>query len=343
MLNFDVVDVFTDRPFAGNQLAVVHGADDLSTAQCLALAQEFGFSETTFPARAAVDAYATRIFTPGAEIPFAGHPTLGTAWVLRDRGLLTADRVVQHCGAGEIEVSCLPDGRLELAAVPRDLVGPLDDSLAAALLEDVGLSLSDAAGPAWVAGTGLSFVHLPVVEDAVARAVPSPRSLHEYDERIADLGRPEDPVEGINVFHPSGEAPRLAVHSRVFVPGLSVPEDPATGSAAAGLGMALVATGRLPEGGEYTITQGVEMGRPSTLFGRVDAAGGVATRCHVAGHVRRVARGEIAVPRPDGLAAGPWRELGGRDTWRAGERAAIAQSRRPDGAGQVQLRSGRRR
>jgi len=296
MLSYDVVDVFTDRPFAGNQLAVVHGADDLSAAQCLALAQEFGFSETTFPVRAVGDGYATRIFTPGAEIPFAGHPTLGTAWVLRERGLLTADRVVQRCGAGDIEVSCLPDGRLELSAVPRDLVGPLDDSLAAALLEDVGLSLSDADGPAWVAGTGLSFAHLPVVEDAVARAVPSPRTLDEYGGRIEALGRCQDPVEGINVFHTSGEAPRLAVHSRVFVPGLSVPEDPATGSAAAGLGMTLVATGRLRDGGEYTITQGVEMGRPSTLFGRVDAAGGTATRCHVAGEVQQVASGRIAVP-----------------------------------------------
>jgi len=94
-LPYDIVDVFTDRPFAGNQLAVVCGADDLTTAQCQALAQEFGFSESTFPASSvtAGSAYATRIFTPTAEIPFAGHPTLGTAWVLRSHGLLTADAV----------------------------------------------------------------------------------------------------------------------------------------------------------------------------------------------------------------------------------------------------------
>jgi trans-2,3-dihydro-3-hydroxyanthranilate isomerase len=86
------------------------------------------------------------------------------------------------------------------------------------------------------------------------------------------------------------------VHSRVFVPGVGVAEDAATGSAAAGLGIALVAGGLLPEGGSYAITQGVEMGRPSSLAGRVEAAGGRATLCHVAGQVQPVASGEIVVP-----------------------------------------------
>src|SRR3954452_6556177 len=119
-LAFDVVDVFTHQPFAGNQLAVVHGADGLTTEQCQALAREFNFSESTFPGTPVADGYATRIFTPAQEIPFAGHPTLGTAWVLRSRGLLTADRVTQHCGAGEVGVRF--DGDLvELSATPRDL------------------------------------------------------------------------------------------------------------------------------------------------------------------------------------------------------------------------------
>ena len=296
MLTYDVVDVFTDRPFAGNQLAVVHGAEDLSRAQCLAIAQEFNYSETTFPAAASGASYSTRIFTPGAEIPFAGHPTLGTAWVLRERGLLSDDEVVQHCGAGEIGVSFLADGAVELTAAPRDVAGPLGDELVAALLEDIGLSSSDVAGPVWVAGTGLTFVHLPVARDAVARARPSFTPLEEYADRFAAVGATRDPIEGINVHHVSGEAPDLTIHSRVFVPGLDVAEDPATGSAAAGLGIALVAAGRLPEGGRYTITQGVEMGRPSRLFGRVEAAEGSATGCHVAGQVRKVASGEIAVP-----------------------------------------------
>jgi trans-2,3-dihydro-3-hydroxyanthranilate isomerase len=296
MLTYDVVDVFTDRPFAGNQLAVVHGGEDLTTEQCLALAREFNYSETTFPVVAEGTSYSARIFTPGAEIPFAGHPTLGTAWLLRERGSLSASEVVQHCGAGEIGVRFDDDGTVELSAAPHDCVGPLGDTLVAALLEDVGLSLSDVAGPAWLSGAGLSFVHLPVNADAVARARASHRPLEEYAERFAAAGGPADPVEGINLHHLSGNAPEVTVHARVFVPGLGVPEDPATGSAAAALGIALVASGRLPQGGRYEITQGVEMGRPSVLSGRVEAEAGAATRCHVAGRVQQVASGQIAVP-----------------------------------------------
>jgi trans-2,3-dihydro-3-hydroxyanthranilate isomerase len=296
-LSYDVVDVFTDRPFAGNQLAVVHGAGDLTTEQCLALAREFNFSETTFPSARVADGaeYATRIFTPGGEIPFAGHPTLGTAWVLRERGLLTADEVTQVCGAGRIGVAFAGD-RVSLSAVPRDLVGPLDEALAAAVLADVGLAREDLAGDVWVAGCGLSFLHVPVAADAVGRARPSTRPLREYADRLAAAGTTQDPVEGINLVSVSGTAPDLEVRARVFVPGLSVAEDPATGSAAAGLGVALVAAGLLPDGGSYAITQGVEMGRPSALFGRVEAADGAARLCHVAGQVQPVASGEIETP-----------------------------------------------
>ena len=292
-LAYDVVDVFTDRPFAGNQLAVVHGAAGLSTGQCLAIAREFNYSETTFPDPVAPDEYEVRIFTPGGEIPFAGHPTLGAAWVLQSQGLLAEGAVTQLCPAGRIGVR--PDEDLmELSATPQDSEGPLDDAVVAVVLADLGLSISDLAGPVWLAGCGLTFVHVPVVADAVARASVPTRPLSSYD------GLPEtrSAPEGINLHTVSGEDPDLEVHARVFVPGLSVPEDPATGSAAAGLGIALVDRGVLPRGGRYTITQGVEMGRPSTLRGRVevDAATGRPTVCHVAGGVHPVASGEIEVP-----------------------------------------------
>ena len=153
MLSYDVVDVFTDRAFAGNPLAVVHGADALDDAQLLAIAREFNLSETTFPA--AVEdggtGYPVRIFTPGGEIPFAGHPTLGTAWVLQQHGLLPAGTVVQHCGAGDIGVR-LPDepaGQVRLRATPRELGEPLD---AVAVAATLGLSPEDVAGEARIAG-----------------------------------------------------------------------------------------------------------------------------------------------------------------------------------------------
>lgn len=304
-LPYDIVDVFTDRPFAGNQLAVVHGADELTGEQCLALAQEFGFSESTFPSSEVVDGreYATRIFTPSAEIPFAGHPTLGTAWVLRSKGLLTADDVTQVCGAGRIGVrfdasagSGPGQESVELSATPRDLAGPVPQDVVRDVLRQVGLSLSDLAGQAWVAGCGLTFVHVPVSEEAVVRAQASGASFAGLAERLAAVGPVEDLLDAVNLYAVTGDAPRLDVHARVFVPGVGVPEDPATGAAAAGLGMALVASGLLPEGGSYAITQGVEMGRPSSLAGRVEASGGRATRCHVAGRVQPVASGEIVVP-----------------------------------------------
>jgi trans-2,3-dihydro-3-hydroxyanthranilate isomerase len=297
-LPYDIVDVFTDRPFAGNQLAVVHGADELTGEQCQALAQEFGFSESTFPSAEVVDGreYATRIFTPTAEIPFAGHPTLGTAWVLRSKGLLTADEVTQVCGAGRIGVRFDSSTSVELSATPRDLAGPVPQDVVRDVLRQVGLSLSDLAGQAWLAGCGLTFVHVPVSEEAVVRATASGGSFARVSERLAAVGPVEDLLDAVNLYAVTGDAPRLDVHARVFVPGVGVPEDPATGSAAAGLGMALVATGLLPEGGSYAITQGVEMGRPSSLAGRVEASSGRATRCHVAGQVQHVASGEIVVP-----------------------------------------------
>src|SRR6476646_11888051 len=101
-LDYYVVDVFTDRPFAGNPLAAVFGADDLDTTQMQAIAREFNLSETTFVLAPTTPeaTYRLRIFTPMAELPFAGHPSIGTAWVMRDLGRIDAGPIVQECGAG---------------------------------------------------------------------------------------------------------------------------------------------------------------------------------------------------------------------------------------------------
>jgi len=290
-LDYDVVDVFAREPFAGNQLAVVHGAGDLPDDALLALAREFNFSETTFPTPVDAGRYRSRIFTPGGEIPFAGHPTLGTAWVLRQRGALTADEVVQVCAAGEIGVR-IDDARVELSAPPGDLAGPIGDGFVAQLLDAVGLALEDCDGETWLAGTGLTFVHLPVHDDAIARARPGRRPVRE----VADLPETRDPLEGLNLYAVRDrDGDLLDVHSRVFVPGL-VPEDAATGSAAAGLGLALHARSLLDAGQVYRISQGAEMGRPSELEGRIDADGSGVTTVHVAGAVHPIARGQIRLP-----------------------------------------------
>lgn len=316
-LRYVLVDVFARRPFAGNQLAVVLGADELSRGQLQAIAGEFNLSETTFPVActsadlAAGADYRVRIFTASTEIPFAGHPTLGTAWVLANGGSILPGERLQACGAGLIGVTVPADlgASLELRAEPRDRSGELSPDAARACAASVGLTESDLDGSAYVAGCGLSFVHLPVRPEAVARAHTR---LEEMSE--VDLGgwRSRDPLIGLNVYALRGETVGggevgdpvaggetvLDVRSRVFVPGPSVPEDPATGSAAVGLGVALVAGGRAaPEGvTRYEIEQGLELGRPSYLSGRVLAEGGLATACWVAGMVVAIGEGTIAVP-----------------------------------------------
>jgi trans-2,3-dihydro-3-hydroxyanthranilate isomerase len=299
MLQYDVVDVFTHRAFAGNPLAVVHGAEALADEQLRAIATEFNLSETTFPSvpsdpGAGGDAYDVRIFTPGGEIPFAGHPTLGTAWVLRQHGLLSSGSVVQRCGVGDIAVEVPEDatGRLRLSAEPRDLVGPLD---AAAFAKTVGLSAEQVRGDVLAAGCGLTWVHLPVAAEALEHC-RGEAGLESTLAQVPDDQRGLDPVAGVNVYAVEDGSGEVGVRSRVFCPDVGVVEDPATGSAAVGLGIALVARGVLPRGGAYTIRQGVEMGRPSTLYGRVEVADGRAVRCQVAGGVVSVASGTIAVP-----------------------------------------------
>jgi trans-2,3-dihydro-3-hydroxyanthranilate isomerase len=284
-VEYDVVDVFAEAPFAGNQLAVVHGTDGLSGAQLLALTREFNFSETTFPTPLDGGRYRVRIFTRDGEVPFAGHPTLGTAWVLRERGAIDGD-AVQLCAVGEIGVRFLraPDDLVDLTALRREL-GEVSVEKATALLADLGLDPSALTGPARYAGAGLTFVYLPVDEEAVRTAGPGRRPLRDYD--IATL----DPLEGVAVH--SMTAPGQA-HARVFIPGAAGFEDPATGSAAAGLGALLAESGQLGEDGRLTISQGAEIGRPSRLHVRVppEQPGSV----QVAGAVRPIANGRIRIP-----------------------------------------------
>jgi trans-2,3-dihydro-3-hydroxyanthranilate isomerase len=291
---YEIVDVFTDRPFAGNPLAVVFGAEALAADQMQTLAREFNLSETVFvlpPSPGAGDGatYRARIFTPGTELPFAGHPTVGAAVTMVRRELAEPGRVVQECGAGLLPVDVTPEGSARVTGGTPTLGEHLDPD---PLLAMVGLSGAEFAGrsadgaqaaPRW-AGCGLPFVFLPVRPEALARAWADPGVAARLD-----VGR-------ISVFAWDGE--QRTAHARVFCPGVGVPEDPATGSAALGLGVWLVANGWLPGDGvsAYSVRQGIEMHRPSLLECTVTATGGEATAATVAGHVRAVARGEIEVP-----------------------------------------------
>jgi trans-2,3-dihydro-3-hydroxyanthranilate isomerase len=281
---YEIVDVFTDRPFAGNSLAVVYGAAELAGDQLQALAREFNLAETVFvlpPTVPGSATYRARIFTPETELPFAGHPSVGAAVTSMRRGMFGPGRVVQECGAGLLPIEVTEAGRATLTGGQPSLGPPLP---AEPLLAMVGLTAG--AGPAAPrsAGCGLDFVFLPVRREDLAHARVDPAAA----ERLG--------ITGISVFAWDDE--RRTAYARVFCPGSAVPEDPATGSAALGLGVWLVAAGRLPADGPsgYRVHQGVEMKRPSLLDCAVVAAGGAVTSATVAGHVQPIARGDIAVP-----------------------------------------------
>jgi trans-2,3-dihydro-3-hydroxyanthranilate isomerase len=204
---------------------------------------------------------------------------------------------------GDIEVAFLDPGLgrgdVELSAPARDLAGPLPTELADELLADLGLAAADLDGDVYVAGTGVDFVYLPVRPAAVSRARVPSRPLTSF--AALNALRLKDRLEGVSVYAtgpsdpPSGD---LSVHARVFVPDLAVPEDPATGAAAAGMGQVLAATGLVAGEGRYTVSQGAELGRPSTLRGRLQHDGDRVRAVLVAGGVHPVARGEIEVPPP---------------------------------------------
>jgi trans-2,3-dihydro-3-hydroxyanthranilate isomerase len=288
LLRYDVVDVFTTGgAYTGNPLAVVHGGHVLTTGQMQTIAAEFGLSETAFPLPATTGAadYLLRIFTPSRELPFAGHPSVGAAWVLADAGLIRTGDVVQECGAGLLPVRIGTHGAQVDGGTPE--VGPDLDGAALAAAVGLGPDDLDADVPAGVAAAGVPFAFLPVRPDAVARARPDAAAVRAVAASLV----------GITVVAFDRAAWRA--HVRMFAPGVGVDEDPATGSAAVALGVFLAGRGVLPAEGQtgVAVAQGAEMGRSSELGLLVVTSGGVVRRTSVYGSVSRVARGElVALP-----------------------------------------------
>ncbi|WP_369136905.1 PhzF family phenazine biosynthesis protein [Modestobacter versicolor] len=285
LLAYEVVDVFAPRPFSGNQLAVVLDAGDLTTAQCQALAAEFGFSESTFvSAPGTEDAdYRVRIFTPQHELPFAGHPSVGTAHTLVRLGHLPPGVLRQECGAGVVAVAVDDEGARLTGGSVSLRPGPDAAVLAAA----VGLDAGDVTGrPVHLVGCGIDFAQLEVHAAALARAEPDPAALGALLPGVQG---------GVSVL--AWDAATATGTVRVFAAGLGWHEDSATGSAALGTGIWLAATGLAADGTtDYELAQGAAVGRPSVLSGRVTVAGGAVTEVSVAGAVRPIASGIVRVP-----------------------------------------------
>lgn len=306
-LRYVTADVFTSEPFTGNPLAVVFGAEGLPTDTLQAITREFNYAETTFvfaPERADTTRR-VRIFTPEREVPFAGHPTLGTAHVLVATGEVPAHGDELTVVLGE-DVGPVPvrvrlaggapvHGQLTTAQLPEERVEVADlEALASTLSLRVDDFVGGAHAPAGVS-CGLPFLLMPLVStEAVARA----RLDHAAWQRVL-AGRwaawpmvfamAHDDDQSAWPAHVQG----VDIRARVFVPGSTVPEDPATGSANANLAGYLAA--RTPRDGllQWEVAQGVEMGRPSRLSIEAHKTAGTVDAVRVGGATVLMSEGTL--------------------------------------------------
>ncbi|NUO62017.1 MAG: PhzF family phenazine biosynthesis protein [Gemmatimonadaceae bacterium] len=294
-------DVFTDKPFGGNQLAVLPDARGLDDERMFALAREFNFSETTFvfpPENGGTRKL--RIWTPGGEVPFAGHPTVGSAHVLAAIGEIgltgNETKIVFEEGVGPVPVTIRSrDGQpvfaqLSVAKLPE--IGPPVPTRET-LAEMLSLESKDLVGGHFApqaVSCGLPFVFVPLKDrDAVKRS----RIRVDLWERT--LGRAWASM--IMVFSRDPEREGSDIRARMYAPGISVPEDPATGSACAALGGYLAARDPRQDGTlRWVVEQGFEMGRPSIIEIEVDKRGGHVEAVRVGGASVVMSEGTIEVP-----------------------------------------------
>jgi trans-2,3-dihydro-3-hydroxyanthranilate isomerase len=280
VFRYVVADVFTDTPLAGNPVAVFTDARGLSGEEMQRLARELNLSESVFVLPAEAGGHARiRIFTPGIEMQFAGHPTLGTAFVLAAPMQLIEIRL--ETGAGIVPVALERDG-------PRIVFGRMAQPIPSwerygeeqALLRAVGVERSEL--PVELYDNGARHVYVALgSEDEVVALRPDLGALLELPA-----------VLGTSCFAGSGSRWK----TRMFAPAGGVAEDPATGSAAGPLAVHLARHGRIGFGDEIEISQGAEIGRPSTLYARVDGSTDEIERVEVGGSAVTVAHGEFRLP-----------------------------------------------
>lgn len=286
------VDVFTSARFGGNQLAVFTDARGLSGEEMQSIAGEMNFAESTFvlPPEDPANTARVRIFTTVVELPFAGHPMVGTAWVLARRS--GAAEVRLELGVGLIDVVVdaadgVTGGATMRQPLPDFQPATLDEAGVAAL---VGLDRADLAdfAPIEVGSAGTPFLLVPVRS---REAVDAARGTVELGKAFADA-----PFHGVYLFALGGDGASAVAYARMFhpAPGGVPQEDPATGSAAGPLGAYLVRH-RIAPAGALLFEQGYALGRPSQLYVTVETAGERIARVDVGGGVVLVAEGEMVV------------------------------------------------
>ncbi len=283
---FRLLDVFTEVPFAGNQLCVVPEVPDgLDQDAMLTLTREINFSETAFVTAVREGGYDVRIFTPEKELPFAGHPTLGTAYVLAAEGRVSSS-AVQTSAAGDVGVEIdLERGWGRMHQLPPAFGQPLEDRALAA--RGAGLEVADLVNdlPIVPVSTGIPHLMVPVRDEAALRRA------ERHDEACRLACESAEHAESLYLFTIRGDGDVMA---RMFDRWPSIGEDPATGSAAGPLGAYLAEHGRAGLPGHVTIAQGEVVGRPSFLHVDVEPSGPSWT-AFVGGGVRIVGEGVLVL------------------------------------------------
>ncbi len=302
LLKFYQADVFTEDPFGGNPVAVFPDAHGLADHQLQQIAREMNLSETVFvlPPTDQAAVVRLRIFTPTQEIPFAGHPVLGTFYVLAQLGLVAATdgitRVMQECNIGLFPVELYAqDGKLTRVVMTQpkpEFLGPVD------AMEDVfkiagalGLAkyaITDMKWPIEVVSTGLPVLIVPV------RTLTAVRSIQPNASAIMDICS-RFGANGIMVFTTVTVEPSSTVHARMFAPSIGILEDPATGSASGALGAYLVQKGVVDVAPttDIVVEQGYEIERPSQIFVRVESDDDIIKTVKVGGQCVMVVEGTL--------------------------------------------------
>jgi len=299
-IRYHLVDVFTDKIFGGNQLAVVTNGRGLSTELMQSIAKEFNLSETTFvlpPADPAND-YRVRIFTPHSELPMAGHPTVGTSFILAREHMIELGGDEQTIrleeGVGLIPVQLkFKDGQPDFIWMQQLLpqFGPrFEDVGAIAEMLSLPTEAIETRWPIEIISCGVPFLYVPLKSLSAARAV---RFRMDVWERV--LG--STGVGAVFIFTTETELEGSSVHSRMFAPGLGVQEDPATGAASGPLGCYLTRyeVFRTSDRMEFTSEQGIEMGRTSIIKIVIEQEAGAIKSVRVGGQCRYVGEGYLEV------------------------------------------------
>lgn len=299
-LRYHTVDVFTNSAFGGNPLAVVTNGRGVSSELMQSIARELNLSETTFvlPPEDPSNDYRVRIFTPAAELPMAGHPTVGTSFILAREHMIERGEgettIKLEEGVGTIPVNIkFKDGQPDLIWMqqPRPTFGPrFEDAALIAEMLSIAPEAIETRWPIEVVSCGVPFLFVPLKDLQAARSIRF--RLDVCERALKDSG-----VTGVFVFTTETELEGSSVHSRMFAPMFGVHEDPATGGASGPLGCYLVRHQVFPasQRAEFTSEQGIEMGRPSIIKIIIEQDAGEISRVRIGGQCVFMGEGYLEV------------------------------------------------